>query len=189
VNIVLIKIQNKTDLDLESIFLEFNGNNLPEGITLSKRPQRIDVSSSKTSDESIEIQIEVNERISEGIYDLLFTLKDILGHSWDYKITSHINVACPEKYELIQNYPNPFNTGTQIKYSLAAEQDHETRLIIYDLLGKHIYTLINKKQSSGTYMIKWDGRDETGNKVASGIYFYKLTSGPFVKTNKMVLLY
>jgi len=84
-------------------------------------------------------------------------------------------------YNLSQNYPNPFNPSTQIKFSIK-----ETGLVslkIYDVLGSEIATIVNKELSTGTYTYSFDGSG-----LASGIYFYRLESGSFIQTNKMMLL-
>ncbi len=92
----------------------------------------------------------------------------------------------PLGYGLEQNHPNPFNPETTIRYSLA--QAGEVRLVIYDLLGRSVRTLVNKQQQPGFYNITWDGRNEAGKSVAGGLYVYRLTAGDFVATKKMVLL-
>ena len=92
----------------------------------------------------------------------------------------------PEKFELFQNYPNPFNFGTLIKYALPEESN--VRLVIYNLLGQKVKELVEKTQSPGYYTIYWDGKDNRGENVGSGIYFYRIQTGSFTKTAKMSLL-
>ena len=90
------------------------------------------------------------------------------------------------QFVLEQNYPNPFNSGTTIRYSLA--KGEKVRLDIFNALGQKVKTLINNFVSEGEYLIHWDGFNDRGNKLASGIYFYRLQAGSFVKTRKFVLL-
>lgn len=92
-----------------------------------------------------------------------------------------ISSEVPTKFELFQNYPNPFNPKTNIKYSVSSVQD--IKLIVYDILGKEVATLVNQKQVPGLYEVTFDG-----NNLSSGIYFYKLTAGSFSQTKKMILL-
>jgi subtilisin family serine protease len=94
--------------------------------------------------------------------------------------------ALPEDFTLEQNYPNPFNPVTVIKFSLPIQAD--IRLEIFNILGQKTKTLIRSKYPAGHHAVEWDGQDESGNPVASGIYFYKLTSGDKILTRKMVLL-
>ncbi len=92
----------------------------------------------------------------------------------------------PNKFELGQNYPNPFNPSTTIKYSIPSNiksKISHTKLAIYDILGREIVTLVNKQQAPGSYEVNFEA-----NNLTSGIYFYKLTSGAFVATKKLVLL-
>ena len=92
----------------------------------------------------------------------------------------------PSQFELDQNYPNPFNPTTQIRYRLAT-QSH-VRIDIYNILGQHVVTLINARQSAGVHVIQWSGRDEQGASVSSGIYIYRMQAGDFAKTRKMMLI-
>ncbi len=92
----------------------------------------------------------------------------------------------PKTFSLSQNYPNPFNPVTVIKYALP--KDCYVKLTIYNILGQMVATLVNRKQVAGYKSISWDSRNQSGNEVASGIYFYRLRAGDFVKTRKMILL-
>jgi len=92
----------------------------------------------------------------------------------------------PTQFKLAQNYPNPFNPNTIIEFSIPIKQ--KVSLVIYDVLGREIKTLVNKNLSGGNYKFLWDGKNENGEKVTSGIYFYQLNSPKFVRTRKMILL-
>ncbi|MCJ7497529.1 MAG: T9SS type A sorting domain-containing protein, partial [candidate division Zixibacteria bacterium] len=92
----------------------------------------------------------------------------------------------PEKFELFQNYPNPFNFGTLIKYALPEESN--VKIVIYNLLGQKVRVLVEDAQSPGYYTIYWDGRNDRGEDITSGIYFYRIQTGSFTKTAKMSLL-
>lgn len=92
----------------------------------------------------------------------------------------------PGQFSLSQNYPNPFNPSTMINYELRITNDVE--ISIYNTLGQKLRTLVNTKQPAGSYSVKWNGRDELGNQVASGMYFYKLKSGSCAEIKKMMLL-
>ena len=115
-------------------------------------------------------------------------LRDKANHSWSYNLKVKLGIQEPYKYELIQNHPNPFNANTHIKYALGNAQEQNTQLVIFDLMGKQIRTLINMNQSTGIYDVIWDGKDDAGESVSSGFYFYKITSGSFLMTRKMMLL-
>lgn len=87
---------------------------------------------------------------------------------------------------LDQNHPNPFNPSTTIGYYLP--EKCPVRLEVYDISGRRIAGLIDKELEKGSYAIEWDGKDERGNSVASGIYFYRLTAGKQTTSRRMVLL-
>jgi hypothetical protein len=95
-------------------------------------------------------------------------------------------VEVPVRYELYQNYPNPFNPATTIKYSMP--KDGKTSLVIYNVLGQKVRTLVDEKQKAGYYQVLWDGRADGGYRVASGIYFFRLHSGDYYKVRKMLLI-
>ena len=93
----------------------------------------------------------------------------------------------PDKFELSQNFPNPFNPSTDINYSLPKSSD--VSLIVYDILGNEIRTLVNEaNKNSGSYSVMWDGTNDAGMKVSSGVYYYKLTASVFSNTMRMVLV-
>jgi len=87
---------------------------------------------------------------------------------------------------LFQNYPNPFNPETKIKY-IIPEPSHVV-IKIYNISGKEIKTLVNKKHSPGTYVIDWEGNDNRNLKVSNGIYFCRMLSGGFLRTIKLTFL-
>jgi subtilisin family serine protease len=97
-----------------------------------------------------------------------------------------ISERTPSSFLLEQNYPNPFNPTTTIRYALPA-QGH-VRLRVFDVVGREVATLVNEEQSAGVYRIEWDGKNGFGDPVATGVYFYRLESGSFVQTHKMLLL-
>ncbi len=94
--------------------------------------------------------------------------------------------AIPDSYGLSQNSPNPFNPDTDISYALP--RAGEVKLRIFNVLGQNVRDLVNAYQEAGTYNVIWDGKDASGQPVASGVYFYQLKSGEYEKTRKMMLL-
>ena len=88
--------------------------------------------------------------------------------------------------ELFQNYPNPFNPVTTIEFTIKKTGMVELR--IYNVLGQRIKTLVKEKKLPGKYKIVWDGKNDRGGKVASGMYFYQFKIDSYVSSKKMVLL-
>ncbi|MGD8782315.1 MAG: FlgD immunoglobulin-like domain containing protein [Ignavibacteria bacterium] len=97
-----------------------------------------------------------------------------------------VSQELPEGFELSNNYPNPFNPSTSIEYSLPSEAD--VLLTIYNSVGQEVATLISEVQPAGVYKATWDGVNNFGATVSSGIYFYQLKAGSFISTKKMILL-
>lgn len=89
-------------------------------------------------------------------------------------------------YNLEQNYPNPFNPTTTIKYNLPTSTD--VKIEVFNLLGAKIATLLDDKQAAGDHSVEWSGIDQNGDFVASGIYFYKMSTSDFNQTKKMILI-
>jgi hypothetical protein len=97
-----------------------------------------------------------------------------------------VSTMVPETHRLHQNHPNPFNSSTIIQF--ANKRDSQVRLDIYNILGQKVITLIDGFRIWGTYAVEWDGKDEAGQAVPSGLYFYRVTTGDFTAVKKMVLL-
>jgi hypothetical protein len=94
--------------------------------------------------------------------------------------------------DLGQNYPNPFNPSTKIEYwvpeSPRAGARSSVNVTVYDVSGARVKTLVSGPKTAGHYVAQWDGRDDRGTAVSSGIYFYRMTTAGFASTRKMVLL-
>jgi hypothetical protein len=92
----------------------------------------------------------------------------------------------PDKFSLFQNYPNPFNPATVVEFKIP--QPAKVSLKIYNILGQLVRVLVDEEKIAGTYTVYWDGNDQKGDPVSSGIYFYKLNAGDLTEVKKMVLL-
>jgi hypothetical protein len=121
-----------------------------------------------------------------------------LGHLYLYHFFQMVNSTevtsvplaqtVPGEYGLSQNWPNPFNPSTSIKYTIGGVRGQglgarDVSLIVYDVLGREVATLVNEEKSPGSYLASFDG-----SKLASGVYVYRLTSGSFVQSRTMVLV-
>lgn len=92
----------------------------------------------------------------------------------------------PERFGLNQNYPNPFNPTTMIQYDLP--EATQVTILIYDLMGRAVKTLVNEFKDVGYHTVAWDARDDEGNRMSGGVYLYNIKAGTYHKTQKMVLL-
>ena len=95
----------------------------------------------------------------------------------------NITTQIPDKFNLQQNYPNPFNPVTKIKFDIASHSVGQTFLSVYDITGREISTLVNENLQAGSYEVTFDGSN-----IPSGIYFYRLKSGNYFETKRMVLV-
>jgi hypothetical protein len=93
----------------------------------------------------------------------------------------NVSVEIPNVYSLEQNYPNPFNPSTTIKYSIA--EDGFVKLAIYNLLGEEVTTIVNSTQKAGKYEVTFNA-----NNLATGVYIYRLETGSFTSSKKLMLM-
>ena len=164
------------------------------------------VSSNKTPGEVIVGSMKVDGNAASGAGDLVefvFRTEDSPLQS-DFQVLDGIlvdlagnvdqmhNIAVgrldpiPEAFALSQNMPNPFNPSTTISYEVP--ESGSVKLIVYNLLGQQVRTLIDDSIESGFHTVVWDGADEFGRQVASGIYIYRMNSGEFNATKRMLFL-
>ena len=94
--------------------------------------------------------------------------------------------STPRSFELHQNYPNPFNNQTVIKFNL--RRPANVSLVIYNILGQKVRALVDEHLSAGSQTVNWDGKDDKGNDLSSGVYFYQLRAGQLTETKRLVLL-
>ncbi|MCG6959221.1 T9SS type A sorting domain-containing protein [bacterium BMS3Abin03] len=94
--------------------------------------------------------------------------------------------SLPNKYVLEQNFPNPFNPTTQIRFGIP--EAGSVTLKIYNSVGQLVKTLVDGNMSEGYHQVTWDATDNSGSKLSSGVYFYRITTGTFAQVNKMLLL-
>jgi hypothetical protein len=94
--------------------------------------------------------------------------------------------SLPIAFALYPNYPNPCNPSTIISFDLPVPAP--TTLALYNVLGQEIARLVDSRLSAGHHVVNWDGRNALGQPVASGVYFYRLTSADFTRTRKMALV-
>jgi hypothetical protein len=126
--------------------------------------------------------------------DLAIAWEDICGNPYDKIVTVDLEPdPAPTAigggryaYGLEPNVPNPFNPATTIRYQIGAAG--AVTLRVYDVTGRLVRTLVDGQRVPGAYEARWDGRDERGRGVASGVYFYRLHAGDFTRTRRMVLL-
>ncbi len=106
-------------------------------------------------------------------------------------VIENANPELPEVFSLSQNYPNPFNPATTIKFQLPEKNGTatvRTVLRVYDILGRLVRTIVDEDMSPGFYTKQWDGLNDKGVGISSGVYFYSIMAGDFRQTKKMLLI-
>jgi flagellar hook assembly protein FlgD len=96
------------------------------------------------------------------------------------------NGIIPAKTNLLGNHPNPFNPTTEISFALS--EAGQVILEVYNLRGQKVKTLVNDNLKEGYHTTVWNGKDEDGKQVSSGVYFYKMKSESYLQTRKMILM-
>jgi|GEM_PF-1799142 len=131
----------------------------------------------------------MDEDVSEGVtYWYRLESEDLTGQRSAFgpiQVTAE-KILVPKEFALSQNYPNPFNPVTRIRYQLAEEVP--VKLLIYNVRGQQVASLVDRDQPAGYYQVEWRGTDGGGRELASGVYFYRLQAGEHVFSRKMVLL-
>ncbi|MGB2804097.1 MAG: FlgD immunoglobulin-like domain containing protein [Candidatus Zixiibacteriota bacterium] len=122
---------------------------------------------------------EIRTAIDEMLQEYGFDLPEKSESTSSEKTTAELNIQA-------QSYPNPFNPETQIAYTLSVSEN--VRIQIYNVAGQLIRSYDLGYQPAGTYSVSWDGRNESGDITASGVYLYRIEAGPYEATNSMVLL-
>lgn len=146
-------------------------------------------------------KINLNQYINQGPLYIRFNIQSdnfVTGDGWyiddvqfityqDSVLTSFKeNFQTSHKFMLYQNYPNPFNPTTYIRFDLAKSANLEIK--IYDVTGREIRTLVQERKPAGQYTLIWNGRNDSGLPVSSGVYFYVMKSGKFLSRKKLILL-
>ena len=114
------------------------------------------------------------------------TLSGIYTYDFEYIVTDKDITKPIPKSNVLFNYPNPFNPSTTITFDVVNEGD--VKIDIYNIKGQHVKSLVNDNYQSGKYRVEWNGIDDIGNTVSSGVYLYQMSVNEFTFTNKMILL-
>lgn len=187
-NELSLRIVNRGTAELRSVGAAVDQESLPQWLTVSETVQRVDVPAQGESSGRLMLTLDVDKSAGETVFELPLTFQDEEGHRWGFSALLHVRASLPQEYELWQNHPNPFNPETVIRYAVASREAIGTRLVVFNALGQRVRTLLDEPQAAGFHSVVWDGRDDHGRKLSSGIYFYTLTSGSFVDVKKMTLL-
>lgn len=132
-----------------------------------------------------------NRQLAELVEDILPELKLTPAELVEFKAALNSlteSASLPKTFSLAASYPNPFNPSTTISFTIPQRQSAHVNLTIFDTRGAVVKTLVDGQREAGDYSVFWDGGDNRGNRVSSGVYFYRLQAGDYTAVRKMVLL-
>lgn len=187
-NEVTLSIKNGWNRDISGVTIS-PSETLPSWLTVRNVDLPLPIEKDRTIPEKIKLTFSVSKAPTGAYADVPLTLKDDRGNCWVlmFKVITDGSETQPETFDaLYENFPNPFNPSTIIPYSLKSKG--QTNLVIFNTLGQVVKTLVNESQSAGLHEVRWDGCDDLGHEVSSGIYFYQLTNGSFMNTRRMLLV-
>jgi hypothetical protein len=130
----------------------------------------------------LEVRLHVYSRFTGTIYWDDVTI-NVIGAITTVRDTKN---GLPKSFELGENFPNPFNPSTKIQFGLPT--DAQASIVIYNALGQKVRTLVDEYRASGRYEVTWDGRDDLGRTIGTGVYLYRLVSGSTSVIKKMLLV-
>jgi len=173
------------------VFVEESVNGLV-GLNLTKERDGLITVASMFIGEEFNGNVILGFKSNDLSSDLAFEMVQALVSDLEGVVAASSNMAQftykapPAVYSLSKNYPNPFNPTTTIDYSIPEAGNVE--LVIFNMAGQKVRSLVNQTQDAAYYKVVWDSRNDSGESVASGLYFYKLVSGDFNKIEKMTLI-
>ena len=122
-----------------------------------------------------------DKNLQTGKYSYRLKQIDNNGNFEYHNLNGTVEIGIPAKFNLSQNYPNPFNPVTKINFDLP--KDANVKITVFDITGREIKTLVNEVRTAGYYTVLFDASE-----ISSGVYFYRIITGEFNKTNRMVLI-
>jgi hypothetical protein len=194
-----ISFQLESENPVGGVMVVFKGDNLTvEKVDLAPQTEDLDLYTSQVGNElkvlliSREGKVLPLDRCLFSIRDSGFeiaevSLADNQGELIPVKPVYEKN-SIPTRFTLYQNFPNPFNPSTTIRYFVGMETSARVSLKIYNVAGQVVKRLVDEEKAPGEHQVLWDGKNEQGEDVASGVYFYRLIVSDYSENKRMVLL-
>ena len=185
-NTIALTVVNQSGGDLSGMTVNVDKSKLPGWLSFQSVSNTIDVRSGEKGQDKLYVKFIVAGAPFGVEADIPLILEDVMGNRWSHTATVRVTSNEPLTYALYDNFPNPFNPSTTIRYSLKDAQ--HTKLTIYNALGQKIRTIVDEPRAAGIHTIQWNGRNDSGWQVSSGVYFYRIEAGKFVQTRKMMMV-
>ncbi len=179
-----LRFDNYGESSVYSIRVEIAGPTVDtvffhDSVTIGGNSSHVIVPDWRQNHDSLVIQ--VDSGIDGSIDDSLFLNNNVITDVDDER-----GEVLPYQFELSQNYPNPFNPVTTIAYSIPTRT--HVKIDVFNVLGQKVRTLVDEAKQAGSYRIEWNGNDDSGKPVATGVYYYRFQAGEVVQTKKMLLI-
>ncbi len=181
-NTISLSVQNNSSVAARNVSVTFN--NLPSWLTFKSKSAVIkNIAADSAGDAEFVFDVDKKAPVGKDT-TLTATISNSDGQSWtkDIKIT----VGAPTTYKLYNNYPNPFNPSTKIGFELP--KDSHVKLVIYDIVGRDVAQVTDADYPAGYTELTWNGTNNHGTIVSSGVYFYRISADKWNKVMKMLMI-
>jgi hypothetical protein len=181
-NSLALTVENSAAVTAKNVFVEIQ--NPPSWLKLqSQKIMLKDIPAAQSKDAEFKFSVERSAPVGEE-QKMSVLIKTIDGQMWTKEIA--FTVSAPKEFHLYDNFPNPFNPTTKIAFELPAVS--KVKLVIYDALGREVRTLTDEEHPAGYIELTWDGRNDGGIAVSSGVYFYRVMAAERNTVKKMMLM-
>ena len=189
-NTISLSVQNSSSIEANNVSVAFN--NLPTWLNFKAKSTIIkNISANSSGDAEFTFSVDKKAPVGKDT-TLTATITTADGQFWTKEIK--ISIGAPKDYKLYNNFPNPFNPSTKIAFELPKAS--HVKLIIYDIVGREVVKIADADYPAGYTELTWNGINKNGNIVASGVYFYRIstehlndpTTREWSKVMKMVML-
>ena len=183
-NIVRLTLVNGWNRDIAGVAVSVDLGALPAWLTVDPAGTAVDVPEGGEI-ANLTLAVAVGDAAGASGATIPLVFADALGNTWRYNVAVTVTDTRPAATTLRGNFPNPFNPSTTITYDL--EESAHTALVVYAMTGQKVRTLVDGARGPGAHAVVWDGRDDAGNAVSSGVYVCRLAAGPYTRSITMVL--
>lgn len=185
-NAISVVVTSNSITNLEQVTFSIDPEAIPSWLTVDVPSRAIAIVNGSPANDVPVLLCRVDNPPSNAVAVLPLLVSDAHHNEWQFDVPVAVESARPQETALYNNFPNPFNPSTTIGYSVGKAGN--VNLVIYNSLGQVVRTLVDVHQSAGAHTVQWDGRNDFGRKVSSGIYLCTLKSGSFKQTKRMMMV-
>jgi len=185
-NEMIVTPLNTTGRVLYAVTVTVDASCLPKWLSVQCGADAADVPTNAKADRGLALTLTVLGAPDGAVATVPLTFRDAARTVWTHTLPVTVASSKPVPDALVGNAPNPFNPSTTISFSLAERR--ETSLVVYDTLGRTVRMLVNGPRAAGKHTVVWDGRDDSGRAVSSGMYICRMRAGAFEKSIKMTFM-